>query len=167
MSDLARHWQRADELAEPRDRKTMQVDDVDRMWALLQEAAQTSRWFSAPPRTGYPSQSAMPDSPDEISHWQAMLAYLRGEVDEPPEMDERSIQPRPDPQAITRCDWVLKLFHTYALNGRRNKMHGRKALWAYAAGAKAIKVRRKFGLSRYQMQRIKSDAMDDMLRAAQ
>jgi len=54
-------------------RKGDQFFDYMIGWELLREAASVSSVaHSGPPRTGYPSKSAMPESVDDVSYWQLM-----------------------------------------------------------------------------------------------
>ena len=73
------------------------------MWVLLRDAFRVSRFFAGTPRAGYPVKSAMPEAPDEITIWQKINAYIKGEVRSCPNTSQaRSARaPRNAPAPIT------------------------------------------------------------------
>ena len=87
------------------------------MWALLCHATQVSRLaFQAPPRTGYPVASPGAIlAVDDVSDWQRVAAYLRGELDS---VDSASARPaQPSAEEISAAEVVLTVFHRAALRG--------------------------------------------------
>lgn len=161
-----RRW--ADKNAEPRNRVTRRVDDLDRMWALLRDAAKTSQRFTGPPRTRYPSKSAWPDAPDEATWREIMAAYLQGGViDKMPETENTPAQQ--SAHDISRADAVLDLFHQYALTGRgytqRKRRQMLSAIHDAAKGHRVSRVRREYGLSLWAWNENKRKALEDMCRA--
>ena len=163
-ADWERILKRGAELAVERARLGQDLKATDAMWALLQDAAQTSRLaHKAPPRTGYPIKSAMPETPDDISAWQLMSAYLRGEVSDMPTTVARP--PQPSARQIEEAEQVLALWHLHALcrRGGRDKM--RKAVYMRAAGVPMRKIRAVTGFSRQRLHAAKVEAMTDMLAA--
>ena len=78
------------------------VDGTHIVWELLKEAATVSRIaYSSPPRLGLPAKSALPDGVDEVTVWQMISAYLRGEAENLPSSDKEA--PRPTAKQITRA----------------------------------------------------------------
>lgn len=143
-------------------RAGQEVGDREIMWALLCEAADVSqRTYSGPPRLGLPRKSAMPDAPDEISQWQLVSAYLRGDLEEMPVEDSQP--PQPDAAQITRAEMVLEVWHRAALTGYGDWRRMRKAIYMKACGMPDRKVRALTGFSRQRRHKAKQRAMDDML----
>lgn len=138
--------------------QTLGVEDV--MWALFREAVETSRSYSSPPRTGYPSKSAMPEAPDEISPWARIMSYLQGEIQEMPVDGVARV--RPSAAQISRADAVLYLWHTYALPRRGHRKKMRQAVYAKAAGVPYRLIKARTGISRTALYNAQQDAMQDM-----
>lgn len=136
------------------------------MWEMLREAARVSRIaYSAPPRTGYPVKSTMPDGPEEFSMWQRMSAYLRGEIGE---VDvDCARPPQPSADQISRADAVLHLWHNHALIRKGARSRIKRAVYLKACDVPDRKVRAVTGLSREAIHRAKHEAMRDMLDAMQ
>lgn len=138
--------------------------EPEAMWALLKEAAQVSRVaYRAPPNSGWPRKSAMPDAPDDVSHWHLIAAYLAGQLDEMPTTESRP--PMPSAAQISRSEAVLYLWHCHALARKGDKSRIKKAVYLKACGVPDRKIRAVTGLSRQQIHRAKIEAMDDMLEA--
>lgn len=156
------NWQAAfrigEDLALEYHRSGTRVTPEAIMWALLRDAIRTSAIaYPAPPRTGYPVKSTMPDSPDEVSQWQRIAAYLRGDLDEMPTDEGRP--PRPDAATITRADIILHIWHNnVSLPGR-----AKKAVYIKAAGRPDRKVRAITGYSRDKIKAAKRRALREML----
>lgn len=127
------------------------------IWALLCDAASVSAIAgSRPPYQGYPTKSAMPDAPDEISMWQRLAAYMRGEIDELPETESRP--PRPSAEAISRSDAVLHVWHSHVTLGRDKK----RAVYIRACGGKPGLVRRITGMDITAQKAAKRRAIREM-----
>lgn len=133
------------------------------MWELLCEAARVSRAYDAPPHPGYPQKAAWPDAPDEITPWQRMMDYLRGEIDEVA-YDEPT-EPMPDAAEVTRADAVLALWHKHALR-RGDHPHPHKwAIYMLAEGDPLGYVMRATGMRRHEVLAMRKRAAEQMLRA--
>lgn len=160
-------WDRAlrhgAELAVDAARAGTEVGPEDVMWSLFQEAVQTSRSFSAPPRLTYPSKSSLPDTPPEISAFSRIAAYLRGEVEEMPETE--TSRPRPTADQIQRAEAILHLWHHHAIIKRGNRKRMRKAIYAKANGIAYRRIKAETGLSRTAIYNAQRDAMADMWEA--
>ena len=152
-----------DELAEIHLSRRKEPDDIDRMWGLFVEAVETARSLPGPPRLSGPSKSAMPDSADDVSYWQKVMAYLNGETEEIPETKTSVAATRAQ---VTRHDKVMDLWHRSALRGKGDWKRLRGAVWMHAAGAKRAKITRFSGVTSMGLTRAKKQAMTDMLRAA-
>ena len=157
-------WGRAighgEQLAQEQVRRGDPVDERAIMWALLREAAETSRAYSGPPWTGWPSKSTMPDSPDEITVWQKVAAYLRGEIEDMPSDETRP--PMPTASAVTRSEHVLGVWHAKALAHMGAWSERRKAVYLAACGCPVRKVTAITGMKPQQIHHARRQAMDDM-----
>ncbi|WP_171232181.1 hypothetical protein [Ruegeria sp. HKCCA4812] len=149
------------ELAKGQIRSDVTMDETHVMWALLCEAAEVSKIaYSGPPRTGMPSKSALPEAPDDVTQWQRISAYLRGEVEELPEIEARA--PRPSAEQVTRSEIILEVWHRFCINrfGERSKM--KKAVYLKACGMPDRKVRTVTGMTKQRIHSAKKEAMQDM-----
>ena len=151
-----------DELAELHIPRSRTPDDIDRMWGLFVEAVGTSRSLPGIPRLSGPVKSAMPESPDEVTYWDIVAAYIRGDTEEIPEVDVRIAATRAQ---MTRHDVVMDLWHAHALRGKGDWKRLRKALWDYARGDKRGRVLRNYGVTSMGLTRLKKQAMGDMIKA--
>lgn len=157
------NWSRAItdgiELAQEMVRRDVEVTKEHVMFALLCEAARVSACYSAPPRTGFPGKSSMPDAPDEISYWAQIAAYLRGEVQE-----IVTDRPKftPSAEQHTRAEAILEIWHKHALARKGNRSRIKKAVWLKACGVASKKVVMKTGLSKQAIHRGQQEAMRDM-----
>ena len=152
-------------IAEPRNRQTKVVDDVDLMWALVCEAANTDKQLPGPPAQGYGSTSAGFVQTDEISPWEKVSAYLRGETEEIPETE--GIDPKAPAAQISRAEIITEAFHSYTFTGKARKPERRGALWMLASGTSSKAIQRASGWSGYQIREMKTEAMRDLMRAFQ
>jgi len=149
------------EIARDQVRKDYAVKDHHVAWALLTEAAWVSRVaYPAPPRSGFPGRSAMPESPDEVTQWQLMSAYLRGEISSLP--DEPQKMPRPEAHVIDRAELILDLWHQSALIKKGNKRTLKRAVYAKALGVKPRKIFEQYGLRYKQLNAAVMEASEDM-----
>jgi hypothetical protein len=149
------------ELAKDQIRSDVTMNETHVMWALLKEAASVSSTaYSAPPRTGLPIKSALPEAPDDVTQWQRISAYLRGEVEELP--DIQSKPPRPSAEQVTRSEIILEIWHRFCLLrfGERSKM--KKAVYLKACGQPDRKVRAVTGMTKQRIHSAKKEAMQDM-----
>ena len=97
------------QMAQQNAKRGVVVDGTHIVWELLKEAATVSRIaYSSPPRTGFPMKSALPDGVDDVTVWQMVSAYLRGEVENLPSSDTKA--PRPTAKQITRAEVMLELW---------------------------------------------------------
>lgn len=152
------------ELAKDQVRRDRVIGERDVMWALLCEAAQTSSLaFKGTPRLGFPSKSAMPDAPDEISYWAQLTAYLQGQVEDMPV--EASRPPQPTAEQVSRAHVILDVWHAHALKDIGNWRRTKKAVYLKACGVKDRKVRSVTGMTKQQISKAKLRAMDEMLYA--
>jgi len=130
-------------------------------FALLRQAAQTSRLaYSAPPRPGWPKKSALPDGPDEVTQWQLISAYLKGDLTSLPSIQNRPPQPSADD--IDRCDLVLHIWHNYALPYKGDRSRLKKAVYLRANGAKPNKIAAVTGLTVRQLRNAVNEAGQDI-----
>jgi len=130
-------------------------------WELLREAAFVSRVsYAAPPRSGFPGRSAMPESVDEVTHWALISAFLRGELDTLPE--DSSKAPRPSSLQIDRAEVILDLWHQVALVHMGDKKRLRRAVYEMALGLKSQKICSTHGLNYKRLSAAKVTASEDM-----
>lgn len=130
-------------------------------WELFQSAIEVSRIaYRAPPRTGYPAKSMMPEAPDEITYWQKQAAYLRGDLSELPVDDSKP--PRPSAAEVSRAECVLEVYHNVALIGAKDWRRKRQAVFLRGSGVPAPAVRARTGLPKQTVQDAKVRAMRDM-----
>jgi hypothetical protein len=102
----------------------------------------------------------MPDTPDDVTQWQLVSAYLRGEVGEMP-IDE-SKPPMPSAEQISRAEVVLYLWHHHALPHKGDRSRMKRAIYLKACGVPERKVRAVTGMTRHAIRRARDDAMKDM-----
>jgi len=80
--DWPRTLREAEQLALDNIKADAKVSDKHIGWELLREAARVSRIsYPAPPRTGFPTSSSLPDAPDDVTQWQLLSAYLKGDLE--------------------------------------------------------------------------------------
>jgi hypothetical protein len=160
--DTTRYWDRGLRLMV----ETTEADDrrkpIDAVWALLCEAVAVSAQFGAPPRTGYPAKSAMPDAPDEVSYWARQIEAFTQKTTMHALYGSR---PRPQfsAQQISDAHFTLWLFHKFALHGRRDRVSLLSVVHNYAGGMPARRIREATGISRWTLHRRKDQACEDML----
>ena len=133
------------------------------MWALLCHATQVSRLaFQAPPRTGYPVASPGAIlAVDDVSDWQRVAAYLRGELDS---VDSASARPaQPSAEEISAAEVVLTVFHRAALRGYGDWRRLRGAVYVHACGAPPRKIYALTGINRNSLRHARDRALRDML----
>lgn len=158
-------WDRAKaaglEMAYAQVKAGQEVAVRDVYWALLREAAQVSAIsYTGPPRQSLPSKSTMPEAPDEVSQWQLMSAYLKGDLEEMP--PDQSRPPMPSAAEITRADMVLQVWHLATFRGKGDWKRMRKAVYMRACGVPPRKITAVTGFSRQRLNDAKHKALDDM-----
>lgn len=159
-------WKRAQmiglEMAFRDARQGQEVTDRDVWWALFREAVEVAAVaYMAPPRSYYPARSSMPESPDEISTWAKVMAYIRGQIEDLPATEARI--PSPSVEQVTRAEMVLEVWHNAALRDLGDWRRLRKALYLRAGGCPPRKIRAVTGINRQRLSDAKARAMDDML----
>lgn len=148
------------ELALANARKGSDPGEIDVIWELFREAVAVARSFPAPPRSGYPKKSAMPDSPDDVTWRERMAAALQDAEYDEPQTD--NTPPRPSAAQISRAMVILEIWHGCALRDRGDWRRMRRAVFARAAGAPPRKIRTFSGMNRQQIHAAKVEAMRDM-----
>ena len=140
------------------------LDEAAQVWALLCHATRVSAAaFAPPPRTGYPvaSPGAMLTA-DDVSDWQKMAAYLRGELDAMERIAARP--PAPSAEEIDAADLVLGVFHAVALRDFGDWRRMRGAVYAQACRVPPRKIMALTGLSRDRLRHARERAVGDMVR---
>ena len=139
----------------------MVVDGTHIVCELLKEAATVSRIaYSSPPRLGLPAKSALPDGVDEVTVWQMISAYLRGEVENLPSSDTKA--PRPTAKQITRAEMMLEMWHKLAVNDKGDRKRLKRAVYLKASDMRPRLVRTKTGLNYQQLCKAQKDACSDL-----
>lgn len=140
-----------------------QLDQASIVWALLCHATRVSALtFAPPPRAGYPvaSPGAMLTA-DDVSDWQKMAAYLRGELDAVERISARP--PAPSAEEVDAAGLVLEVFHEVALRGLGDWRRMRGAVYAMACRVPPRKIMAMTGLSRDRLRHARERAVGDML----
>ena len=131
-------------------------------WELLKEAAKVSRLtYSAPPRTGFPSTSSLPDAPDDVTQWQLMSAYLKGDIESLPSSQTKAS--RPSSEQIDRSELILYLWHHYALIRKGDRSRIKRAVYLKANGVKTQKIGAITGLTTRQILSAQTEASHDIM----
>ena len=105
-------------------------------------------------------KSALPDGVDDVTVWQMVSAYLRGEVENLPSSDTKA--PRPTAKQITRAEVMLELWHKVALNDKGDRKRLKRAVYLKASGMRPRVVRSKTGLNYQQLWKAQKDACSDL-----
>lgn len=131
------------------------------MWELLRDAARVSAIaYPAERARGYPRRSALPEMPPDVTAWQMIAAYLRGEVEDMPVTDARP--PMPSAEQISRADAVLAVWHGHALKRLGDAPRIKRAVYLRACGVPPRKIRAITGIDRQALHRARDEAMADM-----
>lgn len=142
-------------------RKGSRVDGTHIAWELLRDAVSVSRIaYTAPPRSGFPQKSALPDGVDEVTAWQLVSAYLKGEIENLPSCETKA--PRPTAQQITRAEAILELWHHVALMEKGDRDRLKKAIYLKASGMRPRAVRDRTGLNYQQLWNAQKQACSDI-----
>ena len=161
--DWERAWKAGEELARERLRSNQNLTDILIVWALVVEAFKVSKIaYSAPPRTGYPQKSSLPEAPDDLSYWAKTIAALQGQIDAS-DLEMESSTPLPNAEQITRASAILILFHQFALPRKGDKSRIKKALALKASGIRQAAIIKATGLNKQSIFRAKEEACADML----
>ena len=151
----------ATQAAEQNIRQGVAVDGRHIVWEMLREAANVSRIaYSAPPRLGLPAKSALPDGVDEVTVWQMVSAYLKGEIENLPSAETNT--PRPTAKQVTRAEVILELWHHVALHDKGDRKRLKRALYLKASGMRPRAVRDRTGLNYRQLWKAQKDACSDV-----
>ena len=149
------------QMAQENAKRGVVVDGTHIVWELLKEAATVSRIaYSSPPRSGLPMKSALPDGVDEVTVWQMISAYLRGEVENLPSSDTKV--PRPTAKQITRAEVMLELWHHIALVEKGDRKRLKRAVYLKASGMRPRAVQELTGLNYQQLWKAQKDACSDV-----
>ena len=116
--------------------------------------------YAAPPRSGYPQKSALPDGVDEVTAWQLVSAYLKGEIENLPSAETKA--PRPTAQQITRAEMILELWHHVALMEKGDRDRLKKAIYLKASGMRPRAIRDRLGLNYQQLWNAQKQACSDI-----
>ena len=131
-------------------------------WELLKEAAKVSRLtYSAPPRTGFPSTSSLPDAPDDVTQWQLMSAYLRGDIESLPSSQTKDS--RPSSEQIDRSELILYFWHHHALIRKGDRSRIKRAVYLKANGVKTQRIGAVTGLTTKQILSAQTEAAEDII----
>ena len=131
-------------------------------WQLLRDAAQVSRIsFPAPPRTGFPTSSSLPDAPDDVTQWQLLSAYLKGDLESLPSTDMKPS--RPSAEQIDRAELILHLWHHKALCRVGDKSRLKRAIYLKASGMHPQKIAHVIGVNTRQLKRAQDEAALDIV----
>lgn len=166
MSNMATHnWaatiKAGAEMAAEQVRSDVTVKEAHVMWALLKEAAfVSSLTYRAPPRTGWPKKSTLPDTPDDVSQWQMMMAYIKGQVEDAPAVKPRP--PQPSIEQISRAEIILHIWHHFALKRKGDRSRIKRAVYLKACNVPDRKVRAVTGITKQALHAAKEEAMADM-----
>jgi len=159
-------WQRtlraAEQLALDNIKADAKVSDKHIGWELLREAARVSRIsYPAPPRTGFPTSSSLPDAPDDVTQWQLLSAYLKGELETLPSSDMKPS--RPSAEQIDRADLILHLWHHHALARKGDKSRLKRGVYLKANGMHPQKISHILGINSRQLKRAQDEASLDIV----
>lgn len=142
-------------------RKGTRIDGTHIAWELLRDAVSVSRIaYTAPPRSGYPQKSALSDGVDEVTAWQLVSAYLKGEIENLPSAETKA--PRPTAQQITRAEVMLELWHHVALMEKGDRERLKRAIYLKASGMRPRAVKDRTGLNYQQLWNAQKQACADI-----
>ena len=167
MRRLANHdWKRTLRFAHDRAiddlRLDAQLKDHHLGFALLKHAAHVARIaYPAPPRSGMPTASAMPESGDEVTQWQLISAYLQGSLVSLPDLQNRPA--RPTARDVDVTDLVLHIWHHKCLMRKGDKSRIKRAVYLKASGVRPEVIKRLSGLSPPRIRSAKVEAGEDII----
>ena len=150
------------DLAADNMRAGTKITDEHAIWHLLCEAAMVARLaFPGERRLDYPSRASGPVVEAGGSWFEAMLGYLRGDLDDAPATATRP--PKPSAAQITRAELMLDLWHASALPRTSQRRRLMRALYAKASGTPTAVVIRLYGVPRQWLETCRDKASRDML----
>ena len=160
--DWPRTLREAEQLALDNIKADAKVSAKHLGWELLREAARVSRIsYPAPPRTGFPTSSSLPDAPDDVTQWQLLSAYLKGELETLPSSDMKPS--RPSAEQIDRADLILHLWHHHALARVGDKSRLKRGVYLKANGMHPQKISHILGINSRQLKRAQDEASLDIV----
>jgi len=160
--DWPRTLREAEQLALDNIKADAKVSEAYWMGALLREAARVSRIsYPAPPRTGFPTSSSLPDAPDDVTQWQLLSAYLKGDLEMLPSSDMKPS--RPSAEQIDRADLILHLWHHHALSRKGDKSRLKRGVYLKANGMHPQKISHILGINSRQLKRAQDEASLDIV----
>ena len=155
-------WRDGEDLARDNIKADATLKDHHVAWELLKEAAKVSRLtYPAPPRTGFPSTSSLPDAPDDITQWQLLSAYLRGEIESLPSSQTKPS--RPTSVQIDRAELILYLWHHYSLRRKGDRSRIKRAIYMKANGVRTLRIANITGLTTKQIRTAQVEACEDIV----
>jgi len=155
-------WREGEDLARDNIKADATLQDHHVAWELLKEAAKVSRLtYPSPPRTGYPITSSLPAAPDDVSQWQILSAYLRGEIDSLPSVETKPS--RPTSRQIDRAELILYLWHNYSLARKGDRSRIKRAVYMKANGVRTIRIASITGLTTKQIRSAQVEACEDIV----
>lgn len=155
-------WRDGEDLARDNIKSDATLRNHHVAWELLKEAAKVSRLtYRAPPRTGFPGKSSLPDAPDDVTQWQLLSAYLRGEIESLPSSQTRPS--RPTSVQIDRAELVLYLWHHHALRRKGDRSRIKRAVYMKANGVRTMRIASVTGLTTKQIRTAQVEASEDIV----
>ena len=134
---------------------------LDRLGATARGGIRIPRRpYAAPPRSGFPAKSALPDGVDEVTVWQMVSAYLKGEIENLPSDETKA--PRPSAKQITRAEVMLELWHHVALIEKGDRKRLKRAVYLKVSGMRPRAVQELTGLNYQQLWIAQKDACSDV-----
>ena len=160
--DWSKTLRDAEDLAKDNKKADAALRDHHLGFELLREAAHVSRIaYPAPPRSGWPTTSSLPDAPDDVTQWQLMSAYLKGDLESLPSSETKPS--RPSAEQIDRAELVLHLWHNYALVRKGDRSRIKKAVYLKACGLNTQKIASITGLTVRQIRSAQVEAAQDIV----
>lgn len=155
-------WRDGEDLARDNIKADATLREHHVAWELLKEAAKVSRLtYPAPPRTGFPSTSSLPDAPDDITQWQLLSAYLRGDIESLPSSETKPS--RPTSVQIDRAELILYLWHRYSLARKGDRSRIKRAVYMKANGVRTLRIANITGLTTKQIRTAQVEASEDIV----
>jgi hypothetical protein len=133
-------WRDGEDLARDNIKADATLKEHHVTWELLKEAAKVS--------------------PDDVTQWQLLSAYLRGEIESLPSSQTKPS--RPTSVQIDRAELILYLWHHYSLRRKGDKSRIKRAVYMKANGVKTIKIANITGLTTKQIRTAQVEACEDI-----
>jgi len=155
-------WRDGEDLARDNIKADATLQNYHVAWELLKDAAKVSRLtYRAPPRTGFPSTSSLPAASDDVTQWQLLSAYLRGEIESLPSSQGKPSQP--SSLQIDRAELILYLWHNYSLARKGDRSRIKRAVYMKANGVRTSRIADITGLTTRQIRSAQVEASEDMV----